>query len=140
MRSERKQDIIMWSALGAYLVVWIALSLYLLGDAFWPLGLTVGLAYVAGHVITILWRGRCYLESDPAAVPLALFALLAAVAVLHIFDAQPQMPAAKRWIAYFQLFIFSYVGGHIAAIGYSALMDKLIPEWLFIRKPKLPEE
>ena len=121
--STRIEDLVMWSALGVYALVWLLGLGIGLGGAWW-IAVVATASYVGMHVFEITRRGHCYLSADSTAAPISLLVFSGAVMVLWVAGRRPlpDMPALVLWALYGGVFMV----GHIAAIVYAAVATSLL--------------
>lgn len=116
-RQRRVEDMVMWSALLIYLLVWWHIPQRIMGEAFWYVGCVVGLPYVLGHIIAIRSRGHGYMSADSEAAP-ALFLFAFILAVVLFFSGI--INDFSMWKHYILAIAASFFGGHVLALIYAA--------------------
>ena len=115
-------DIIMWSALLIYGSIWLVMAKSLIENYWLIAGALPGLMYCMGHVYEIRHRGHCYASADPTAFPLAALGTL----IVYIFFLISGNLPDGGTLKFFELFIFSFGAGHIAALLYSIVMSIIL--------------
>ena len=112
----------MWTSLPIYLGVWVLVPRAFLGAELWYVGVIWAVTYVGFHVYEIVVRRHCYLSADSTAAPAVLTVALLTALVLHITGVAGFSQHA--W-PYLQALVMAFGGGHLAALGYSALFSWL---------------
>jgi len=111
-----------WTSLLPYFAVWQGLTLYALGRAHWYVGTIWATAYVAGQAVSIKKVGHSHLSADPTALGFAVPAAFATCILLAVTGA---ISGVRGWIGVFAAFGASFMGGHVAAVVWSALVTAI---------------
>ena len=127
-------SVVMWTALGIYLAIWLlGLSHYI--EKAWLLALLTSIAYVGMHVYEIVRRGHCYMSADSTAVPVSL--LVFSIGVLCLWYSGHPALAGRRVIIAWLVYGGVLTIGHVLALCYT-----FVAHWLaaLLLKSRIQQE
>ncbi len=110
-------DLTMWSSLVVYYAFWVSVPIFYSGVDHWYVGAILGLVYVTMHCFEITIRKHCYLSADATAFPVTLIVTIFFYVVAHMI-----CPADQEIHKAFFALPFAFIGGHIGALLYSAIL------------------